>query len=98
MNRAWIATTVGILCLVASSVSASTMNFAGAGKVGVVGIHSPVLGDLNVVAGKRFLVDKRLVLAAGRFSDVSEESGIEPSRNRLADRVGLQQSRELRRR
>jgi len=28
------------------------MNFAGAGKAGIVGIHSPVLGDLTVYAGE----------------------------------------------
>jgi hypothetical protein len=43
---------VGIVCAWSSRASASTINFLGEGKVGVVEIHSPGLGNQWVYAGE----------------------------------------------
>jgi hypothetical protein len=40
------------VCLSPGKASASTIAFTGEGKVGIVSIHSPVLGDLTVYAGE----------------------------------------------
>ena len=40
---------VALICGISSNVSAATITFQGIGKVGVVGIHSPVLHDLSAV-------------------------------------------------
>lgn len=41
-----------LVCLGASNASASTINFTGEGKVGIVSIQSPALGNLTVYAGE----------------------------------------------